>query len=47
MIQNGGLTVNDVRVADAESAIPALVAGEWLVVRVGKRKLHIGRRQDG
>ena len=46
MIQNGGLTVNDVRVADAEAAIPPLVAGEWLVVRVGKRKLHIGRRRD-
>ena len=47
MIQNGGLTVNDERVADAEAAIPPLIAGEWLVVRVGKRKLHVGRRQDG
>jgi tyrosyl-tRNA synthetase len=47
MIQNGGLTVNEARVADADATVPALVAGEWLVVRVGKRKLHIGRRRDG
>ena len=47
MIQNGGLTVNDDRVTDAESPIPTLVAGEWLVVRVGKRKLHVGRRGSG
>jgi tyrosyl-tRNA synthetase len=47
MIQNGGLTVNDERVGDAEAGIPELVAGEWLVVRVGKRKLHVGRRGGG
>ena len=47
MIQNGGLTVNDERVTDAAAAVPPLVAGEWLVVRVGKRKLHIGRRRGG
>ena len=47
MIQNGGLTVNEERVTDAEAAIPALVAGDWLVVRVGKRKLHVGRRGNG
>jgi tyrosyl-tRNA synthetase len=47
MIQNGGLTVNDQRVTDAEAPVPPLTAGEWLVVRVGKRKLHIGRRRGG
>jgi len=47
MIQNGGLTVNDERVTDPEAGVPPLVAGEWLVVRVGKRKLHIGRRRGG
>jgi tyrosyl-tRNA synthetase len=47
MIQNGGLTVNDERVSDPEAAVPPLIAGEWLVVRVGKRKLHVGRRQGG
>ena len=43
MIQNGGLSVNDARVTDADAAVPAPLAGEWLVVRVGKRKLHVGR----
>ncbi len=47
MIQNGGLTVNDTRVTEADAAVPPLIGGEWLVVRVGKRKLHIGRRRDG
>ena len=44
MIQNGGVSVNDARVADPDAAIPTLLGGEWLVVRVGKRKLHVGRR---
>jgi tyrosyl-tRNA synthetase len=44
MIQNGGLTINDERVRDPDAAVPAPVAGEWLVVRVGKRRLRIGRR---
>jgi tyrosyl-tRNA synthetase len=47
MIQNGGLTANDERVTDPGAAVPTLVAGEWLVIRVGKRKLHIGRRRGG
>ena len=47
MIQNGGLTVNDARVTDPEAPVPPLLAGEWLVVRVGKRKLHVGRRRGG
>jgi tyrosyl-tRNA synthetase len=47
LIRNGGLTVNDDRVSDAEARLPTLLAGEWLVVRVGKRKLHVGRRADG
>jgi tyrosyl-tRNA synthetase len=45
MIQNGGLTVNDERVTDPEASVPSLVAGEWLVVRVGKRRLRVGRRR--
>ena len=44
MIQSGGLSVNDERVTDPEAGVPAPVAGEWLVVRVGKRRLRIGRR---
>ena len=46
LIQNGGLTVNDERVSDGDAALPALVAGEWLAVRVGRRRLHVGRRAD-
>ena len=47
MIQNGGLSVNDARVTNAEATLPEPLAGEWLVVRVGKRKLHVGRRERG
>jgi tyrosyl-tRNA synthetase len=47
MIQNGGLSVNNQRVTEAEAALPALLDGEWLVVRIGKRKLHVGRRSAG
>jgi tyrosyl-tRNA synthetase len=44
MIQNGGLSVNDARITAPDAPIPELVAGEWLVVRVGKRRLRIGRQ---
>jgi len=44
LIQNGGLTVNDQRITDPDAAVPALIGDEWLVVRIGKRRLHIGRR---
>jgi len=44
MIQNGGLSVNDARISDADATVPELVAGEWLVVRIGKRRLRIGRQ---
>jgi tyrosyl-tRNA synthetase len=44
MITGGGVTVNNVRVADPAAAVPVPIAGEWLVVRVGKRKLRVGRR---
>ena len=44
MIEGGGLTVNDSRVTDPEAPVPALIGGEWLVVRVGKRRLRVGRR---
>ncbi len=44
-IAQGGLTIGDERIADLDTAIPAPVDGEWLVVRVGKRRLAVGRRQ--
>jgi len=44
MIQSGGVSVNGSRVAAADTAVPDPIAGEWLVVRVGKRRLRVGRR---
>jgi len=44
-IAQGGLTIDDQRVSAIESAVPAPVEGEWLVVRAGKRRLAVGRRQ--
>jgi tyrosyl-tRNA synthetase len=45
LIQGGGVTINGVRVIDPLS-IPQPIAGEWLDVRLGKRRREIGRR-DG
>jgi len=46
MIASGGVSVNNARVADQETPVPAPIAGRWLVLRVGKRKLRVGRRVD-
>ncbi len=43
MIAGGGLTINGVRVADP-AFVPEPIAGEWLDVRIGKRRREIGRR---
>jgi tyrosyl-tRNA synthetase len=43
-IANGGVTVNDVRLADPAAALPAPIAREWYVVRLGKRRVRVGRR---
>jgi tyrosyl-tRNA synthetase len=43
MIQGGGLTVNDERIAAPDAPVPAPIAGEWFVVRVGKRRVVVGR----
>ncbi|HEY7589733.1 MAG TPA: tyrosine--tRNA ligase [Candidatus Limnocylindrales bacterium] len=43
-ISQGGLSINDLRIAAADSPVPPPIAGEWLVVRVGKKRLRIGRR---
>jgi tyrosyl-tRNA synthetase len=43
-IQNGGVTVNDQRLSDPGAALPAAIAGEWYVVRLGKRRVRVGRR---
>jgi len=43
MIAGGGVTINGVRVTDP-AFVPEPIAGEWLDVRIGKRRREIGRR---
>jgi tyrosyl-tRNA synthetase len=42
LVASGGLTVNGHRVTDA-TAVPELIGGRWLDVRIGKRRREIGR----
>jgi len=42
MIAGGGVTINGERVSDA-GHVPQPIAGEWLDVRIGKRRRQIGR----
>ena len=44
-ITQGGLTIGDERVTAVDAPVPPPIAGEWLVVRAGKRRLAVGRRQ--
>jgi tyrosyl-tRNA synthetase len=43
MIAAGGVTINGERVSDP-AFVPDPIAGEWLEVRIGKRRREIGRR---
>jgi tyrosyl-tRNA synthetase len=43
-IAGGGVTVNDARLSDADAALPPAVAREWYVVRLGKRRVRVGKR---
>jgi hypothetical protein len=45
MISGGGVTINSVRVTDP-AFVPEPISGEWLDVRIGKRRREIGRRAD-
>jgi tyrosyl-tRNA synthetase len=45
IISQGGLSINDERIVATDQAVPAPVAGAWLVVRVGKKRLLVGRQQ--
>jgi tyrosyl-tRNA synthetase len=45
MIAGGGVTINGTRVTDA-AFVPDPIAGEWLDVRIGKRRRVIGRRRE-
>ena len=44
-IEQGGLTIGDERIRSVDASIPSLVGDEWLLVRAGKRRLAVGRRQ--
>ncbi|GAC1665992.1 MAG: tyrosine--tRNA ligase [Candidatus Limnocylindrales bacterium] len=44
-IAQGGLTIDDERIAAVDGPVPAPIDGEWLVVRAGKRRMAVGRRQ--
>ena len=44
LIAGGGVTVNGARVTDP-AFVPQPIVGEWLDVRLGKRRREIGRRQ--
>jgi tyrosyl-tRNA synthetase len=43
LISSGGVTINGQRVTDP-AFVPEPIAGEWLEVRIGKRRREIGRR---
>jgi tyrosyl-tRNA synthetase len=44
-IAQGGLSINDERVAAADAPLPAPVAGHYFVLRSGKKRLLIARRR--
>jgi tyrosyl-tRNA synthetase len=44
-IAQGGLSIDDERISSVDALVPAPVDGQWLVVRAGKRRLAVGRRQ--
>jgi tyrosyl-tRNA synthetase len=46
-IAQGGFSINDERLGDVDAAVPAPIDGRYLVVRMGKKALKIGRLQGG
>jgi tyrosyl-tRNA synthetase len=45
LISQGGVAINDERVTRPDAAVPSPINGEWLVVRVGKKRVSIGRHR--
>jgi tyrosyl-tRNA synthetase len=43
-IMGGAVTINDRRIAAPNEAMPEALRGEWYVVRIGKRRVRVGRR---
>jgi tyrosyl-tRNA synthetase len=46
LVSGGGVTINGVRMTDPGAHVPEPIAGEWLEVRIGKRRREIGRRVE-
>jgi tyrosyl-tRNA synthetase len=44
-IEQGGLTINDVRITAVDAPLPELVAGRYLVLRAGRKRLLIARKR--
>ena len=44
-IVQGGFVVNGERLTSPDQPVPQPIAGEWLVIRSGKRRVRIGRRR--
>jgi tyrosyl-tRNA synthetase len=45
-VAQGGVSINDQRVTGSGTAVPTPIGGRWLVVRVGKKRLKVGRVSD-
>ena len=45
-IAQGGVTINDERIASPDAAVAEPIAGQWMVVRVGRKRVRIGKRRD-
>ena len=43
MVAGGGVTINGERISDPAAPVPPPIVGEWLEVRIGKRRREIGR----
>jgi tyrosyl-tRNA synthetase len=43
-ITQGGVTINGRRVASPDEVVPDPIGGEWLLVRIGKKRIRVGRR---
>jgi tyrosyl-tRNA synthetase len=43
-IAGGAVTINDQRMTSADAALPEPILGDWYVVRIGKRRVRVGRR---
>ncbi len=43
-VAQGGVTINEVRIGSADDPVPEPINEEWLVVRIGKKRLRVGRR---